>query len=96
MQVFGQKSFSSVQFLCILLLGHRSLFSRSSLGHRSVIAQSWGGGNRGANKRLKVVILRTISAEKVHFLCSILQFTCIYEIFVVPLQPEMNKNNCIY
>ena len=77
MQVFGQKSFSSVQFLCILLLGHRSVIARSSLSH--------GGGNRGANKRLKGVILRTISAEKVHFLCSILQFTCIYEIFIVLL-----------
>lgn len=76
MQVFGQKSFSSVQFLCILLLGHVSVISRFSVGH---------GGNRGANKRLKVVILRTISAEKVHFLCSILQFTCIYEIFIVLL-----------
>ena len=41
MQVFGQKSFSSVQFLCILLLALLSLFSRSSLGH---------GGNRGAKR----------------------------------------------
>ena len=38
MQVFGQKSFSSVQFLCILLLGHVSVISRFSVGH---------GGNRG-------------------------------------------------
>ena len=65
MQVFGQKLFSCGQFLGILLLGHVSVVSWSSVGH---------GGNRGAEQRLKVVILRTISVEKVHFLCTILQF----------------------
>ena len=58
MQVFGL-------FSQYFLLGHVSVFSLSSVGH---------GGNRGAEQRLKVVILRTISAEKVHFLCTILQF----------------------